>query len=147
MIGGVDIPYAKGLKGHSDADVLIHAICDALIGAAALGDIGMHFPDTDPRFRDVDSRKLLRDVAALLAREGWRAINIDSSVIAEAPRLAPYIPAMRENIAADLGLAIGDVNVKARTSEKLGYIGRGEGIVVHAIACIKCLRSGDRTTS
>ncbi len=147
MIGGVDIPYAKGLKGHSDADVLIHAICDALIGAAALGDIGMHFPDTDPRFRDVDSRKLLRDVAPLLAREGWRAINIDSSVIAEAPRLAPYIPAMRENIAADLGLAIGDVNVKARTSEKLGYIGRGEGIVVHAIACIKCLRSGDRTTS
>ncbi len=147
IIGGVDIPYAKGLKGHSDADVLVHAICDALIGAAALGDIGMHFPDTDPRYRDVDSRKLLREVAALLAREGWRVINIDSSVIAEAPRLAPYIPAMRENIAADLGLAISDVNVKARTSEKLGYAGRGEGIVAHAIACIKCLKSGDRAAS
>ncbi|HMK13900.1 MAG TPA: 2-C-methyl-D-erythritol 2,4-cyclodiphosphate synthase [Burkholderiales bacterium] len=141
IIGGVVIPYKKGLAGHSDADVLLHAVCDALIGAAALGDIGAHFPDTDPRYKDIDSRKLLREVGKLLTENGWRVINIDATIIAEAPKLAPHIPAMVKNIAQDLAIEVGDVNVKAKTNEKLGYIGRGEGIAVEAIACIKCLKS------
>ena len=141
VIGGVVIPYKKGLAGHSDADVLLHAICDALIGAAALGDIGAHFPDTDPRYKDIDSRKLLREVGKLLTENGWRIINIDATIIAEAPKMAPHIPAMVKNIAQDLAIDVGDVNVKAKTNEKLGYIGRGEGIMAEAVACIKCLKS------
>jgi len=141
IIGGVVIPYKKGLAGHSDADVLLHAICDALIGAAALGDIGAHFPDTDPRYKDIDSRKLLREVGKLLTENGWSIINIDATIIAEAPKMAPHIPAMVKNIAQDLAIDVDDVNVKAKTNEKLGYIGRSEGIMVEAIACIKCLKS------
>lgn len=141
IIGGVEIPHAKGLRGHSDADVLVHGICDALIGAAALGDIGAHFPDTDPRYSGIDSRRLLREVAVLLAERDWQIINVDATVIMEQPKLAPHIPTMRANIAADLRLAVDDVNVKAKTSERLGYIGRGEGVAVHAVACIKCMKS------
>ncbi|HEY6281180.1 MAG TPA: 2-C-methyl-D-erythritol 2,4-cyclodiphosphate synthase [Burkholderiales bacterium] len=141
IIGGVEIPYKKGLAGHSDADVLLHAICDALIGAAALGDIGAHFPDTDPRYKGIDSRKLLREVGKLLTENGWRIINIDATIIAEAPKMAPHIPAMVKNIAQDLAIDVDDVNVKAKTNEKIGYIGRGEGIAVEAVACIKCLKS------
>ena len=142
IIGGVPIPYERGLVGHSDADVLLHAICDALIGAAALGDIGKHFPDTDPRYAGIDSRKLLREVVALLHTRGYRLANVDSTVIAQAPKLAPYILAMRENIAADLGIAVGDVNVKAKTAEWLGAVGRGEGIVAQAVVLIQAIGSG-----
>ena len=136
IIGGVTIPYERGLAGHSDADVLLHAICDALIGAAALGDIGKHFPDTDPRYAGIDSRKLLREVRQLLHIHQFRIVNIDATVIAQAPRLAPHIGAMRENIAADLGIVVGDVNIKAKTAERLGAIGRGEGIAAEAVALI-----------
>ena len=136
VIGGVTIPYERGLTGHSDADVLIHAICDALIGAAALGDIGQQFPDTDPRYRGIDSRKLLREVAQLLNTRGYRVINVDSTVIAQAPKLAPYIAAMCTNIASDLGLSANDVSVKAKTAEHLGAMGRGEGIAAQAVALI-----------
>lgn len=141
IIGGVEIPYKKGLAGHSDADVLLHAVCDALIGAAALGDIGTHFPDTDPRYKNIDSRRLLREVGKLLTQHGWRIINIDATLIAEAPKMAPHLPAMVKNIAEVLGIDVKDVNVKAKTNEKLGYVGRGEGIAAEAIACIKCLKS------
>lgn len=136
IIGGVTIPYGKGLDGHSDADVLLHAICDALIGAAGLGDIGTHFPDTDSRYAGIDSRKLLREVARLVRARGYRVVNVDATVIAQAPRLAPYIAAMRANIAADLGSAIEDVNVKAKTAEKLGTLGRGEGIAAEAVVLL-----------
>ncbi len=136
VIGGVTIPYERGLVGHSDADVLLHAICDALIGAAALGDIGRHFPDTEPRYAGIDSRKLLREVAQLLHAHRFQVVNIDATVIAQAPKLAPYIFAMRENIAADLGVAVGDVNIKAKTAERLGAVGRGEGIVAEAVVLI-----------
>ena len=136
IIGGVTIPYERGLVGHSDADVLLHAICDALIGAAALGDIGRHFPDTEPRYAGIDSRKLLREVAQLLRVHHYQVVNIDATVIAQAPKLAPYIFAMRENIAGDLGVAVGDVNVKAKTAERLGAVGRGEGIVAEAVVLI-----------
>ena len=137
IIGGVNIPYPKGLDGHSDADVLLHAICDALLGAAALGDIGKHFPDTDPRFKGIDSRALLRQVAGLLKAEGYCVTNLDATVIAEAPRLAPHIFAMRTNIAADVGVAVDAVNVKATTSERLGFTGRGEGIAAEAVCLIE----------
>jgi 2-C-methyl-D-erythritol 2,4-cyclodiphosphate synthase len=136
VIGGVEIPYEKGLAGHSDADVLIHAVCDALLGAAGLGDMGTHFPDTDARFRDIDSRKLLREVARLLGQRSFRVVNVDSTVIAQAPRLAPHIGEMRENLAADLGVAPEAVNVKAKTTEKLGFVGRGEGIAAEAVALL-----------
>jgi 2-C-methyl-D-erythritol 2,4-cyclodiphosphate synthase len=136
VIGGVEIAHERGLAGHSDADVLLHAVCDALIGAAGLGDIGAHFPDTDEKYRGIDSRKLLREVKDLLAAGGWRIVNIDATVIAQAPKLARYIPAMRQNIATDTGLDAGEVNIKAKTAEKLGFIGRGEGIAVEAIALI-----------
>jgi 2-C-methyl-D-erythritol 2,4-cyclodiphosphate synthase len=136
VIGGVEIPFERGLAGHSDADVLLHAITDALLGAAALGDIGKHFPDTDPRYRDVDSRELLRETARILARHGLAIVNVDSTVITEAPRLARHIPAMVANIAADLGIPATAVNVKAKTCERLGFVGRGEGIVAEAIALI-----------
>ena len=136
IIGGVEIAFDRGLAGHSDADVLLHAICDALIGAAGLGDIGTHFPDTDPRFRGADSRDLLRSVAQLLSAKGLRVVNVDSTIIAQAPKMAPHIARMRENIAADLGIDVADVNVKAKTAEHLGSLGRGEGIAAEAIALV-----------
>lgn len=136
IIGGVAIPHSQGLDGHSDADVLLHAICDALLGAAALGDIGKHFPNTDARYQGIDSRELLRHVVALLKDRGYAVVNLDATVIAEAPKLAPHIDAMRANIAQDVGLAAGDVNVKATTSERLGFTGRGEGIAAEAVCLI-----------
>jgi 2-C-methyl-D-erythritol 2,4-cyclodiphosphate synthase len=136
IIGGVDIPHERGLLGHSDADVLLHALCDALLGAAALGDIGKHFPDSDPRYKGIDSRELLRHVAGLLAEKGWKVGNVDATIIAQAPKMAPHIPAMRAHIAADLGVAEAGVNVKATTTEKLGFTGRGEGIAAEAVALI-----------
>ena len=139
IIGGVEIPYHLGLAGHSDADVLLHAICDALLGAAALGDIGRHFPDSDARYKGIDSRELLREVGRLLAQEGWRAANIDATIIAEAPKMAPHVGRMAEHIAADLGIASGSINVKATTTEKLGFAGRGEGIAAQAVCLIERL--------
>ena len=136
IIGGVDIPYAKGLLGHSDADVLLHAICDALLGAAALGDIGKHFADTDAKFKDIDSRILLRDVARKIESVGYRVGNVDATIIAQAPKMAPHIPTMVANIAADLGIGASCVNVKATTTEQLGYTGRGEGIAAQAVALL-----------
>lgn len=136
VIGGVEIAHDKGLLGHSDADVLLHAICDALLGAAALGDIGRHFPDSDARYKGIDSRELLRHVAALVKDRGYRVGNVDATIIAEAPRMAPHIPKMCANIAADLGIAVGLVNVKATTTEKLGFAGRGEGIAAQAVCLI-----------
>jgi 2-C-methyl-D-erythritol 2,4-cyclodiphosphate synthase len=140
IIGGVDIPNERGLAGHSDADVLIHAICDALIGAAGLGDIGTHFPDTDPRYSGADSRVLLREVARLVASMGLRIANVDSTIIAQAPKMAPHIGRMRQNIAVDLGIEEGAVNVKAKTAERLGTLGRGEGIAAEAIALVMAER-------
>lgn len=137
IVGGVDIAFERGLLGHSDADVLLHAICDALLGAAALGDIGRHFPDTDARFKGIDSRALLKHVGALIAERGYAIGNIDATVIAQAPKMAPHIPLMVQNIAADLGLELDQVNVKATTTEKLGFTGRGEGIAAEAV-CIIC---------
>lgn len=137
VIGGVAIPHEKGLAGHSDADVLIHAVCDALLGAAGLGDIGSHFPDSDARYKDVDSRRLLREVARLLKERGLKAANVDATIIAQAPKMAPHIPAMRANLAADLGVAMDAVNVKAKTTEKLGFVGRGEGIAAEAVALLE----------
>lgn len=136
VIGGVDIPYDRGLLGHSDADVLLHAICDALLGAAALGDIGKHFPDSDPRYKGVDSRKLLRHVAELLDGHGWKVGNVDATIIAQAPKMAPHIAAMRERIAEDIGIAAEQVNVKATTTERLGFTGREEGIAAEAVCLI-----------
>ncbi len=137
IIGGVEIPYHLGLAGHSDADVLLHAICDALLGAAALGDIGIHFPDSDPRYKGADSRELLREVARLVGESGYRVSNVDATVIAQAPRLAPYIAAMRDNIAADLHLPLDGINVKATTTERLGFTGRGEGIAAEAVCLVR----------
>lgn len=128
IICGVDIPYELGLLGHSDADVAIHALCDALLGAAALGDIGKHFPDTDPRYKGIDSRRLLRHVVELIASEGYSISNADITVIAQAPKMAPHITSMRQNMADDLGIDLGRVNVKATTTENLGFTGRREGI-------------------
>lgn len=140
VIGGVDIPHEKGLDGHSDADVLLHAICDALLGAAALGDIGKHFPNTDERYKGIDSRQLLTHVAKLLQAKHYSIVNIDATVIAEAPKLAPYIEEMRANIAADCQILLDTVNVKATTTEKLGFTGRGEGIAAEAVCLIQCYR-------
>jgi 2-C-methyl-D-erythritol 2,4-cyclodiphosphate synthase len=137
VVGGVEIAHDKGLLGHSDADVLLHAICDALLGAAALGDIGRHFPDSDPRYKGIDSRELLRHVAKLVAGQGRRVVNVDATIVAQAPRMAPHIPRMVANIAADLGIAAGDVNVKATTTEELGFAGRGEGIAAQAVCLIE----------
>ena len=137
VIGGVQVPFEKGLAGHSDADVLIHAVCDALLGAAGLGDIGTHFPDTDPRYRDIDSRELLREVGRLLERERQRVVNVDATVIAQAPRLASHLPAMRANLASDIGISPGAVNIKAKSTDGLGAIGRGEGIAAQAIALLR----------
>lgn len=136
VVGGVRVPHSKGLLGHSDADVLIHAICDACLGAAALGDIGRHYPDSDPRYKGIDSRKLLREVRAKLEAEGWQVQNVDSTVIAQQPKLAPHIPQMVANIAADLDIAASQVNVKATTTEQLGFAGREEGIAAHAVVLL-----------
>ena len=138
VIGGVEIPFERGLQGHSDADVLLHALTDALLGAAALGDIGMHFPDTDARFKGADSRVLLREAAARVRAAGWRIGNIDSTVIAQAPKLMPWIPAMRSTIAETLGLLTDQVNVKAKTAERLGPV--GEGLSIEARAVVLVLR-------
>ena len=137
VIGGVEIPNDKGLAGHSDADVLLHAICDALLGAAALGDIGWHFPDSNPAYRDVDSRELLRATGRKIAEAGFRIVNLDATIIAQAPRMAPHVAKMIGNIASDLGLNPAAVSVKATTTEKLGLTGRGEGIAAQAVALIE----------
>ena len=136
IVCGVDIPHSHGLLGHSDADVAVHALCDALLGAAALGDIGKHFPDTDPQYKGADSRVLLRAVVALLAKHGYAVGNVDITVIAQAPKMAPHIQQMRLNMASDLGVDPGRVSVKATTTEKLGFTGRGEGIAAQAVALI-----------
>lgn len=137
IIGGVDIPHELGLAGHSDADVLLHAICDALLGAAGLGDIGRHFPDTDAMFSGIDSRILLRRVVEQLRERTWRVGNVDATLIAQAPKMAPHIARMTAHIADDLGVAIDRVNVKATTTEKLGFTGRGEGIAAEAVCLIE----------
>ncbi|EXI82258.1 MAG: 2-C-methyl-D-erythritol 2,4-cyclodiphosphate synthase [Candidatus Accumulibacter appositus] len=137
ILGGVDIAHGSGLLGHSDADALVHAIIDALLGAAALGDIGRHFPDSDPRYGGADSRVLLRATLALLAQAGWQVGNVDATIIAQQPKMAPYLPQMVANLAADLKVAVDCVNVKAKTSEKLGFVGRGEGIATEAVVLIR----------
>ncbi|MCX8144902.1 MAG: 2-C-methyl-D-erythritol 2,4-cyclodiphosphate synthase [Azovibrio sp.] len=136
VLGGVDIPFAKGLLGHSDADALLHAITDALLGAAGLGDIGRHFPDTDPRYQGADSRVLLRAAYALVREQGWRLVNLDATLIAQAPRLAPHIPAMIAILAEDLDVAPECVNIKGKTNEKLGYLGRNEAIEAQAVVLL-----------
>lgn len=138
VLGGVVIAHERGLAGHSDADVLLHAVCDAILGALALGDIGLHFPDTDARWKDADSRALLRHVAALASARGWHIGNLDVTVIAEAPKLAPHVPAMRANLAGDLACDVGAISVKATTTERLGFAGRGEGIA--ALATVLLVR-------
>ncbi len=137
IIGGVKIPYEKGMAAHSDGDVALHALCDALLGAAALGDIGKHFPDTDAAFKNIDSRILLRDVVSKLHGMGFKVANVDVTIIAQAPKMAPHIPTMREYIAADLGIKLECVNVKATTTEKMGFEGRGEGISSMAVALLE----------
>jgi 2-C-methyl-D-erythritol 2,4-cyclodiphosphate synthase len=135
VIGGVTIPYARGLAGHSDADVLLHAICDALLGAAGLGDIGRHFPDSDPAYKNADSRTLLRTVKRKI--EPLRPVNIDATIMAQEPRMAPHVARMAENIAADLGIAPAAVNIKATTTEHLGFVGRAEGIAAQAVVLLE----------
>lgn len=137
MLGGVRIPFDQGVRAHSDGDVLLHAICDALLGAAALGDIGMHFSDTDPRWRGADSRTFVRHIRDLLGAQGFEIVNVDATVLADAPRLGQHRQTMREYIASDLGLTLDRVNVKATTSEGLGFIGRREGLACHAIALLE----------
>lgn len=137
IIGGVDIPYEKGLLGHSDADVLLHAISDALLGAAAMGDIGKHFPDTDPRYKGADSLKLLEEVGNLLAEKGYVVGNVDATIVAQKPKMLPHIPQMRENIARVLHVDIDQINVKATTEEHLGFTGSGQGISSYAVAGIE----------
>ncbi len=136
VLGGVEIPHVAGMKGHSDADVVIHAIIDALLGAAALGDIGQHFPDSDPQFKDIDSRKLLRTTTDLVQERGWIISNIDVTVVAQAPKIEPYSLAMRRNVAAELRVSEEQVNIKATTTESLGFIGREEGIATWAVATL-----------
>lgn len=136
ILGGVTIPWEKGLDGHSDADVLTHAVMDALLGAAAMGDIGQHFPDNDPTYAGADSLALMKEVARLLAQQGWRVENVDATILCQAPKLAGHIPAMRANLAAALGLDVGAVSVKATTEEHLGFTGQGLGIAAHAVALI-----------
>jgi len=135
VIGGVVIPYEKGLEGHSDADVLLHAICDALLGAAGLGDIGGHFPDGDPAYKDADSRKLLREVRKKIGR--FKILNIDATILAQEPHMSPHLARMAENIAADLGVGPGSINIKATTTEHLGFVGRLEGIAAQAVVLIE----------
>jgi 2-C-methyl-D-erythritol 2,4-cyclodiphosphate synthase len=136
MLGGVKVPHHRGLAAHSDGDVLLHALCDALLGAAALGDIGKHFPDTSGEFKGIDSRILLRRTAALIAEVGFRIVNVDCTIIAERPKIAPHVLLMRERIAEDLGLPVATVSVKATTTEKMGFAGREEGIAAAAIVLL-----------
>ena len=137
MLGGVKIPFDKGMAAHSDGDVLIHAICDALLGAAALGDIGQHFPDTDPALKGIDSRILLRRVAELLTEKGYKIINIDATVVAQKPKIASHIPAMRKTLAADLQIDLDQINIKGTTTEGMGFTGREEGIATNAVCLIE----------
>ena len=137
VIGGVQIAHHKGLQGHSDGDVLLHAICDALLGAAGLGDIGRHYPDSDPQYSEIDSRRLLRDVAQKLKELKLRVVNIDATIVAEAPRMSPHMARMTGNIATDLGVAPAAINLKATTTERLGFVGRGEGIAAQAVALLE----------
>ncbi|MHB1565367.1 MAG: 2-C-methyl-D-erythritol 2,4-cyclodiphosphate synthase [Acidiferrobacter sp.] len=137
ILGGVTIPFARGLAGHSDADVLVHAVTSACLGAAGLGDLGRHFPASDERYRNCDSRTLLRSVRQMLAVRAWKVANVDATIIAEAPRLSAHTPQMVQHLAADLGVDIGDVNVKATTTEGLGYTGRGEGMSAHAVVLLE----------
>ena len=136
-LGGIEVPHTKGLLGHSDADVLIHAICDSLLGAAALGDIGKHFPDKDPQYKGIDSKILLRKCGELLAQQGYHIANIDSIVVAQQPKIGPFIPQMRETLAQTLNIKVGQISVKATTTEWLGFEGREEGISAHAVALIE----------
>ncbi len=137
VLGGVEIPHATGLLGHSDADALLHAITDALLGAVALGDIGRHFPDSDPRYRDVNSRVLLRATVALLAEKGWRPVNVNATIIAQQPKLAPHAAAMVANVAVNLGISPDSVNIKGKTNETLGYLGREEAIEAQAVVLVE----------
>ncbi|RYY65117.1 MAG: 2-C-methyl-D-erythritol 2,4-cyclodiphosphate synthase [Chitinophagaceae bacterium] len=137
MLGGVHVPYERGCIGHSDADVLLHAICDALLGALALGDIGVHFPDTDNRYKGIDSKLLLEETARLVAAEGYRVVNIDSTLCLQEPKIKPYVPQMQETIAALTGLTLRDVSIKATTTENLGFVGRKEGVVAYASALLQ----------
>ena len=137
IVGGVAIPFDKGLEGHSDADVLIHAVCDALLGAAALGDIGLHFPDTNPKYRNANSRTLLREVGKKIRAAGFKIANVDATIIAQAPKMASHTAAMVANLAADLEIDLGQVNIKAKTAERLGAIGRGEGIAAEAVVLLE----------
>jgi len=141
VIGGVTVPHSRGLAGHSDADVLLHAICDALLGALALGDLGMHFPDTDPRWKGADSRALLQHVMSLVRARGYAVANLDATVIAQAPKLAPFIQAMRDNVAADVGCDTSCVSIKATTTERLGFAGREEGIAAEAVVLVMAVSS------
>jgi len=136
VIGGITIPHTKGALGHSDADVLLHAICDALLGAACLGDIGVHFPDTSNEFKNIDSKILLARVKDLITAEGYSIVNIDASLCLEKPKIKPYIPAMQEAIASILGIELRDISIKATTTEKMGFVGREEGLVAHAVCLI-----------
>ena len=137
ILGGVEIAFPKGLHGHSDADVLLHAVCDALLGSLSLGDIGVHFPDNDPQFKDISSLKLLERVGDMVKEKGFRVGNIDTTIIAQEPRLSGYIVQMRENIAQTLGIVTEKINIKATTTEGLGFIGKGEGIAAHAVAVVE----------
>lgn len=139
ILGGVEIPFERGLLGHSDADVLLHAISDALLGAVALGDIGKHFPDTDPRYAGADSMLLLKEVVQFVRNEGYQVGNLDATILCQRPKLAGFIAAMRENIAACCEIPVSDVSVKATTEEKLGFTGSGDGIAVHAVALLECI--------
>lgn len=139
VLGGVEIPYHLGLLGHSDADVLLHALCDAILGAAGEGDIGKHFPDTDPAYRGIASRKLLAEVVAVAGRRGFKVGNLDATIIAQRPKLAPFIRQMVENIAAVCDVDVRQVNVKATTTEELGFAGRGEGIAAHAVVLLQAI--------
>ncbi len=136
VLGGVKIPHPKGLLGHSDADALIHAVCDACLGAAGLGDIGQHFPDSDPHYKSIDSRILLRNVREAIRANGWTVVNVDATIVAQAPKLAPYMAQMTQNLAADLGVSADRVNIKAGTTEKMGFAGREEGIAAHAVVLL-----------
>lgn len=135
-LGGVQIPYHRGLVAHSDGDVLIHALCDGLLGACGLGDIGRHFPDTDPKYKGIDSRQLLRHVMLLVKQQGWQLANMDATIIAQAPKMAPHIVTMQQLLAEDMQVALGQLNIKATTTEKLGFTGREEGIAVHTVVLL-----------
>ena len=139
VLGGVVVPFEKGLAGHSDADVLVHAVCDALLGAAGLGDIGRHFPDTDPAYKDIYSIRLLEAVGAAIRHRGYAVVNIDATILAQAPKLAPHLETMAGNIAAALDIAADDVNIKATTTEGLGFVGRGEGMAAMSVAMLRLL--------